>query len=143
MAEIVPFNRRDLLEIQEHECLSSFFDKVGPKHFDLLENNGFSHTIVGSGKILGCAGVLPLSEHKAEAWAFIDIHSREHFIQVHRVVRQFLKEVPFKRVQGVVDLDFDAGHRWIKLLGFRREGTLRAYGINGQDCVMYARVRES
>jgi hypothetical protein len=32
-------------------------------------------------------------------------------------------------------------HRWYRPLGLEREGLLRAYGVNGEDAVMYSRLR--
>ncbi len=44
------------------------------------------------------------------------------------------------RVEAVVKSDFAAGVRWVEHLGFKREGTMRNYGIDGVgDYDLYAR----
>jgi hypothetical protein len=32
-------------------------------------------------------------------------------------------------------------HRWYRPLGLEQEGVLRGYGVNGEDAIMFARVR--
>jgi hypothetical protein len=32
-------------------------------------------------------------------------------------------------------------HRWYRPLGLRLEGTLAGYGVNGEDALMYSRLR--
>ena len=34
-------------------------------------------------------------------------------------------------------------HRWYRPLGLQLEGTLRGYGVNGEDALMFARLRSS
>ena len=46
----------------------------------------------------------------------------------------------FSVIETTVRNDFEAGHRWAKLLGFRPSGFLRRYDDFGRDYVMYARV---
>ena len=36
---------------------------------------------------------------------------------------------------------FEPGHRWATMLGFEREGLMRAFGQDGSDMVMYSRIQ--
>jgi hypothetical protein len=47
----------------------------------------------------------------------------------------------FKRIEAFVDANFAEGHRWIQMLGFVREGYMRSFSPNGNDAVLYARIR--
>ncbi len=44
------------------------------------------------------------------------------------------------RLQTVALADRVMAHKWFGALGMKCEGTLRGYGVNGEDCVMFARV---
>jgi RimJ/RimL family protein N-acetyltransferase len=52
-----------------------------------------------------------------------------------------LETTDFKRVEAYVDANFEAGHRWITMLGFEREGYMRAFSPLGDDAVLYARIK--
>lgn len=91
--------------------------------------------------IVGIAGLSPQWEGRATAWALISTLAGKHFFQIHKQVLKFLVECPFRRVEATVDVGFEPGHRWVKMLGFEPEGYLRAYRPDGGDQILYARVR--
>lgn len=87
------------------------------------------------------AGILPMWPGRYQAWAYLAADAGKYMTKIHREVYGFLESTDAKRVEAVVDSDFRAGHRWIKLLGFEWEGTMRCYTPDGRDCDRYARVR--
>lgn len=46
------------------------------------------------------------------------------------------------RLQTIALAERTAAHKWFGALGLEYEGTLRGYGYNGEDCVIYSRVRK-
>jgi hypothetical protein len=46
------------------------------------------------------------------------------------------------RIQCVSLAEKTKAHEWYRILGFRFEGTLRHYGVNREDCMMFARTNE-
>lgn len=106
---------------------------------------GFKHAFAVEiqGETVAAGGLLEYWEHRAEAWAFFDPNCKEHFLKIHNAAKRFLKIVPMRRIEAVVDFDFAAGHRWVKLLGFELEAPrLRSYNINGRDASLYAKIKE-
>jgi len=65
----------------------------------------------------------------------------QDFVKIHRAALRYFDVTEFKRVEAFVDANFDAGHRWIKMLGFEREGYMRSFTPEGNDAVLYARIR--
>ncbi|ODU28989.1 hypothetical protein [Sphingopyxis sp. SCN 67-31] len=61
-------------------------------------------------------------------------------LPIVRAVRGWLAEQPAHRIAMDVREDFDAGHRFAKLLGFEAEGLMRAYGPNRENHMLYARI---
>ncbi len=96
------------------------------------------------GRIVGCAGVLAQWPGRAICWALLSRDLRTHdFQRVHRKVTAVLARVHAegtRRIETSVDAGFDAGHRWVRALGFAPEGLMRAYSPEGRDHLLYARI---
>ncbi len=97
------------------------------------------------GRIVGCAGVLPQWPGRAIAWALLTRNlSARHFLRAHHKVLSVLRSAQrdgARRIETSVDSGFDAGHRWVRALGFRPEGLMRCYSPEGRDHVLYAHVQ--
>lgn len=90
---------------------------------------------------IGCAGILPHWPGRAVAWAYLSAIPPHQFILFHRAVLRFLGNCGVRRLETTVDCRFSAGHRWARMLGFECEAErMRAYGVDGGDHAMYARV---
>lgn len=97
-----------------------------------------------AGRIIGCAGIVPQWPGRAVAWALLTRElSAAHFLRAHHKVAAVLHAAHrdgHRRIETTVDAGFDAGHRWVRALGFAPEGLMRAYSPEGRDHVLYARV---
>lgn len=60
---------------------------------------------------------------------------------VRRVMDAMLDQDGTHRLQCVSLSTRTDAHRWYKVLGLAPEGTLRAYGSNGEDAIMFSRVK--
>lgn len=94
-----------------------------------------------AGKTVAVAGVTVLWEGRAIAWAMIDAAAGRHFIGIDRAVRAFLAGTELRRIEAHVDARFEAGIRWLEMLGFKREGFMAKFTPDSRDCFLYARVR--
>lgn len=115
-----------------------------PGFGDTLAQSGFAFTALLEGRVLAVAGVLPVWENRAVAWALLAQGAGQHFLPLHRAVHGFLKQTPFVRVEAFVDADFGAGHRWMRMLGFVNEtphAPMRKYTPDGRDCFLFSRVK--
>lgn len=106
-----------------------------------LSEAGLAWTGEHEGVILGIAGLLPQWENRALAWTLISDEAGPHFRCIHKAVKRMLDVSEFRRIEATVDVGFDAGQRWMNLLGFEHEGLMRAYRPDGADMHLYARVR--
>lgn len=104
-----------------------------------LEESGSAITLRHDGRTLVCGGVVELWPGRSQVWALVSADAGPHFVAVVRGMRRFLAQHDTRRIEAVVDTHFAAGHRLIRMLGFVREGTMRAYD-QGRDCDLYARV---
>lgn len=95
------------------------------------------------GRVICVAGVVKIWEGRAEGWAAVHPDIGNDFVGLHRAIKTELKNVMqiTRRLEAVVVEGFKNGHKWLKLLGFEKEGgPLRAYFPDGSSGVLYAKV---
>jgi RimJ/RimL family protein N-acetyltransferase len=138
---IEPFQSRhlEILVLQPSQAAVSVFfdDEYGPA----LKAAGPCFTAMDGDEVLACAGVVKQWDNRAIAWGLISEYAGKQFVRIHKAVKRFLDTTDFNRVEAFVDADFEAGHRWIQMLGFEREGYMRAFSPLGKDCILYARIK--
>jgi RimJ/RimL family protein N-acetyltransferase len=109
--------------------------------FTELSNQGLAWTVEHDGDVIAFAGIEPQWQNRAIAFALLSETAGAHFPAIHKAVLRFLEWAPYRRIEATVDVGFEQGHRWIKMLGFEIEGYMRAYRPDGADMLLYARVR--
>jgi len=140
--KIVPFHPQHLeaLILQPSQSLLAGYFKEG--YGEALVKSGPSFTGVDDdGNVVGCSGVVEQWENRAIAWALLSDWSGKHFVKIHKAVKRFLDSTDYRRIEAFVDAEFEQGHRWVNMLGFEREGYMRAFNPDGRDAVLYARIR--
>ena len=141
MLEVVKFKPADLDELRlqpAQEYLAAFVGRPG--YGQELVDAGPCYTVRQGGKIICCAGVVELWQGRASAWALLSGEAGRSMIGLHRMVEDFLDGCGIRRVEAYVYPDFEPGHRWARMLGFEREGLMRAFQ-QGADMYMYSRIR--
>lgn len=139
--EIVPFKADHLKTLLDAGADPFLGLRVTEERIKSLENGLNTFTgISDSGKILICGGVIPFHQFRGEAWAVIDQNSKEDFVSIFNAAKTVLNACHLKRVEAFIAYDFDAGHRWINLLGFELEvPRLKHYRPDGTDSSLYVR----
>ena len=115
-----------------------------PDYAACLAIPGFAYTGMIDDKIVGCAGVLPLSPHRAMGWALLSRIPKCAWVRMTRQVLVALEtahQEGYRRIEATVLLSFAPAHRWVELMGFQFEGIMRAYAPDGSDHALYARIR--
>lgn len=98
--------------------------------------------VTPDGAVVGAAGIYPIWHGRAICWALLGANAGPYFVQIHRAVKRFLAIQQFRRLECTVDCGFDAGHRWARMLGFKREAErMQAFDAAGRDHALYARIR--
>jgi len=141
MLEVAKFKPADLDELRlqpAQEYLAAFVERPG--YGQELVDAGPCYTGRYHGKIVICAGVVNLWQGRGSAWALLAGDAGKCMRQIHREVERFLDGCGIRRVEAYVHPDFEPGHRWARMLGFEREGLMRAFQ-RGADMYMYSRIR--
>lgn len=95
------------------------------------------------GLMLACAGMVPLGPGRVQTWAFVSPLVRGHLGK--RYLLEALRERhramslawPFNRAESDVRADFRDGHALARLVGYRREVDMVAYGPGGETHTRY------
>lgn len=139
MCRIVEFKKEHLevmdLRPHEHELIELGGD------LSYLEN-GVNCTGIVDGRVLCCGGVIPMMKGNAEIWLIPSVHVSKSTITFVKELKNWLftvrESLDLDRMQTIC-IDDELHNRWMKFLGFEKEGQLKKY-CNGKDYVMYGRT---
>lgn len=140
--EIVPFKAEHLAGMRlqsgqawaaEHIEEAGIRTLEGPHAFTALED----------GRPIACAGVAEMEKGRWLAWSYLsDQVNARNFLKVHNAVRGFIHEHEARRIEMVVDYEFEQGHKWARMLGFSVDAPrMRKYNVDGSDASLYALVK--
>jgi len=89
--------------------------------------------------VIAAGGIVDIGWNRGEAWIVVDSSRLSGVRRAIRIIRESYQSMAkrFRRVQAVCYCDSDV---LIRHLGLEYEATLRAYGPNGEDGRIYARV---
>lgn len=141
--EIIPYRPEHLrmLALQPAQSAArSMMDVVG--YAEMLETTNAFTAIVGD-RVAGCAGIMEMWAGRGMAWTLLadDIGGVE-MRRIHYAVKRYLDASMLRRIEATCDVNFEQGHRWLRLLGFTLETpVMRGYRPDGGDEAMYVRIR--
>jgi hypothetical protein len=102
---------------------------------------GQAMTVIEGERILLCGGIIPEGPTSGLMWAVLTKGAGRHMTFFHRGVLRFIDMQGLRRIEATVEKGFGEGCRWLKLMGFKYEGDMEAYGVDGKDHERWARVR--
>lgn len=139
---VVPYKAEHLTGILVQDSQQYLRGYLNPAHAEAVEAYP-AFTALDGNRVLGCAGILPLWNGRAQSWAFLAGGLERHFISIHRAVKRYLDVCGVRRIECAVDVGFEEGHRWAEMLGFKRETPepMLGYREDGGACFLYARVQ--
>lgn len=111
-------------------------------HGRMLEASGPAWTAVQGERVLCCAGFgEAFGTAHAYCWALLGRGLGGAHFALRRFIAERMAEAPYRRIEAMVRAGCKAEVQWVELLGFEREGLLRAWGPKGEDHLVYALVR--
>jgi hypothetical protein len=92
-----------------------------PEFCERLKETSTTYTaLTDDGQVLAICGVMQLWPERYHLFAYMSRDSGPYMVSITRGVRRFLDTVR-GRLETQVSDGFEAGHRWVGLLGFRCE----------------------
>ena len=143
---IEPLTREHLTRLALRADHADYVRALG-SHNQAIEEallRGAGVALVVAGDVVAAAGVCPIWEGAGQMWMRTGVLARNHPYALARAARRFVdaarESLGLRRLQATVKADNAVAVRFIQWLGFAPEGLLRAYGPEGADYVMYARL---
>lgn len=105
---------------------------------------GMSWSAEVDGEVVASAGLIPLWAGVAEAWMIGGDSVGRHQVKVARQLRRMFDDVMWHRkiyrAQANVHHKFEKAIRLAEWLGFKNEGLMRRFGVEGDDYFRFAKV---
>lgn len=103
-------------------------------------------TLMNGETIVAIIGGFPFVPGVIHFWAFVSKHARKCPVEFHKrclhILDWYEKNEKPRRIQWEVRCDYEMGWRWAEALGLKREGVMKAWGPDGADHYLYARVNK-
>lgn len=96
-----------------------------------------------NGNLLACSGAALRWPGNAVVWSLLDIRCSPWLLEVTRLGNVCLDFVNHHvtRLETLVETPFENGHQWVRMLGFKRVGTMHKFACDGRDFDLYERIR--
>lgn len=120
-------------------------DHMNHKVVTKLAEVGMLWTLKMDGDILAIVGFFEHWQGVFEVIVFPSVHTHKAPVFYVKKIRHYLNIIAQSfgmRRQQTVSTATPEQDRWMRLLGFELEGTLKAYTVEGLDCKQWARFPE-
>jgi hypothetical protein len=111
-----------------------------PEYAEQLVQAGPAYSLVVGDEVVACAGLMPQWENRAVCWALVGANAGRHFAAIHKAALRMFTLHPYRRIETAVLCGFEQGHRWMRMLGFKKEGTMAYFSPDGGTYDLYAKV---
>lgn len=146
---LVPTTLEDLDAIEPAETFDmdwqSYFKEVADRPTLEAYLATYCRTSWFKGELLGIGGVTPLWDHVGELWMCPDVRGLQHPLVITRELLRTIEHL--RHVTAAhrfqITLAPNASPSWrrfIRRIGFQREGTLRSYIRPGEDYELFSRL---
>ena len=103
---------------------------------------GSCFTGVQGGVVVAIGGIIPVCEGRAFMHLIVAEDMPHQWVKLYRAAMRLIDHVrgDYLRIEALSS--FDEADRWLEMLGFQYEGTLRCIMPDGRDAKSYSIVRE-
>lgn len=145
MIYFTPFHARHvrrIVGVQSEQAEDEVF-AIELGEAEALAQAGRAWTAWIGADVVGCAGLTPVWSGRTVVWALIGERCGPHMLAITRFVSTKLAECEDRRIEATVLTGFEAGERWVRMLGFELEtpGGMRNYDTAGRTMSLYSRCR--
>lgn len=138
---VVPYQATHMKALVAQRAQQYLGAYMTPEYCASLEST-LAFAAIEDGTVLGCGGLMEMWAHRALVWSFVGANAGKHFTKIHRAVKEFIDNAPYRRIEAEVDVDFAPGHRWARMLGFTLEAErMKCFRVDGGDSALYAKVK--
>lgn len=138
---VVPFKAEHFYAVEVQPSQDYVRSRVSEAHVKSLESTN-AFTCVDGDKVIACYGWYELYAHRALLWAYIAKDAGPYLTGLTRIGKAMIAGLTYRRIEMEVDCEFEAGHRWARMLGLHMEAErLHGFRMDGGDSAIYARIQ--
>jgi hypothetical protein len=143
--KITPLTRA-LLNLAVRECRDPLLAEMSSgEYFPMRALNAWAYALIGRGRVLAAAGLIPMWSGRAEAWLIVGREaSPRDLVPALRqagIMMDHRQRLPFfRRIEAYVRCEEAYAPAFIAALGMEIEGVMRAWDPLGRDYYLCARV---
>jgi len=139
------FRASDLagLSLQPAQRDAQVIQKPGSQIGEVLEATGMSWSAIAGDTLVACAGIVPVWQGRAAAWALFGEIPRGCWTAITRKVKHEIADAHsagWWRIEATARSDFAPACRWLEMLGFEIEGLAKAYDLSRRDHILFGHV---
>lgn len=98
-------------------------------------------TLLDGTNVVAIVGAMETHSGVAFLWTFMSCDATRHFLAIHRFTKAWVDRLGFRRLECTVLSGFKAAHRWMRMLGFKRETSRPMKKWDGvDDFHLYSKV---
>lgn len=138
---ILPFKADHAVSMRIQPAQQSARGQMHPEHLAALEKLN-SFTVEFDDEPAMCFGWVELYPTRALIWSLLSETAGRHMLALTRIGKDLVASLPHRRIEAEVEAGFEAGRRWMEMIGLKCEtpDPLRAYNASGRDAYIYAKV---
>ncbi len=122
----------------QHEMVP-YQDEFYAKH---MGESPYMFSYMKDKMILAVGGISHRAAKRGEAFLIADEKiGKKDYIFIRNFTRELIEKSMYSRIEATIEKDDKRGQKWLKSMDFEYEGTLRKYGLNGEDHEIYARIK--
>lgn len=138
---IIPFDASHIDELHLQPRQAHAISHLTLPYILTLQHAGVAASAEHDGRIIGCAGVLPMGYGLGTLWGLSSAQAARHFVKIHRCLKRLMVLADLRRIEATAEVDWREACRLLELLGFEHEGVKRKYGVDGTDHCAYGWVK--
>lgn len=136
--KIIPFEPQHLLDITPQKSQSSL-ERTPERAHQLANYHSFTGVI--DDRVVAIGGLVELNPIRAYLYLIVTEDIPHQWTQLYRAARRLIAAGLNDYVRLETMSSFPEAERWLELIGFEYEGTMRRAGPDGEDAKMYSIVR--
>ncbi|HBZ17497.1 MAG TPA: hypothetical protein DEO73_17295 [Pantoea sp.] len=137
--KIIDFEPRHILQIDPQSC-QKYIPLTLEYGQSLMAGNCF--TGIHDGKVVAVGGVLPVCADRGYLHLIVAEGMPHQWVKLYRAACRLIDAVGGDYVRLETLSSTPESDRWLEMLGFECEGTLRKILPNGMDARSYSKVRQ-
>lgn len=102
--------------------------------------SGPCFTGIHNGEVVAIGGLIEVNQNRAFLHMIVAENMPHQWVKLYRAARRLIDVVDYLRIEALSG--FDEADRWLEMLGFEYEGTLRGIMPDGSDAKSYSIVRK-